>query len=147
MSTFGITILRAVVGATFAAHGAQKLFIFGISGTAAAMQQMGIPLPLLSAILVTAAEFLGGIALILGLGTRIAAIPLAFTMLVAMISVHLKGGFFLPAGIEFTLVLLAANVSLALTGGGAFALDNVLWRSDDSSPEIGGTRPRESRVA
>ncbi|MBI4472237.1 MAG: DoxX family protein [Acidobacteria bacterium] len=146
MEKWGITILRVVVGLIFVAHGAQKLFQFGITGTAGAMEQIGLPLPLLSAILATAAEFLGGIALVTGLYTRLAAIPLAFTMLVAALTVHLKGGFFLPAGIEYTLVLLAANIALVLTGPGALALDN-LRRSHDSASTLEGTRAREPRLA
>jgi putative oxidoreductase len=65
-------------------------------------------------------------ALVLGLLTRWAAVPLAIDMLVAMIVVHLPGGFFLPNGIEFTLALLAGCVSIGLVGPGAFALDNVI---------------------
>jgi putative oxidoreductase len=82
-------------------------------------------------------ELLGGLALLAGLFTRWVALPLAFTMLVAMVAVHLPAGFFLPNGIEFTLVLLAASVSLALTGPGAFALDSVLGRERQPAPPAG----------
>ena len=122
----GLTILRVVIGATFIAHGSQKLFTFGIPAVAGMMGKMGIPFPMLSASLVTAAELGGGILLLLGLFTRLAAIPIAFSMLVAILQVHLKGGFFLPTGFEYALVMFAAATSLAIAGGGAFALDNVL---------------------
>ena len=86
---------------------------------------MGIPLPGVSAVLVTLTELLGGAALIAGLFTRLTAVPLAVTMLVAMLAVHLPGGFFAPNGIEFTLTLLAATVALGLSGPGNLAVDNL----------------------
>jgi putative oxidoreductase len=124
---YGIASLRIVVGAVFAAHGAQKLFSFGIPGVAGFLAQAGIPFPTLSAVAVTAAELLGGLALVAGLFTRWSAVPLAFTMLVAVVAVHLKGGFFLPNGVEYALTLLAASAALALTGGGALSVDG--WRT------------------
>ncbi len=119
-------LLRVMVGIIFLAHGYQKLFVWGFHGVAGGFAQLGIPLPTLSAYLATFAEFFGGLALLLGLRTRLAAIPVGFTMLVALLQVHLKGGFFLPSGSEYVLMLLAANVALVLGGGGAFALDNVV---------------------
>jgi putative oxidoreductase len=86
----------------------------------------GIPVPGISAIVLTLAEFLGGIVLLTGFFTRWVALALAFDMLVAMLKVHLKGGFFLPQGFEFVLTLLAALLTLALAGGGAAALDGRL---------------------
>jgi putative oxidoreductase len=70
-------------------------------------------------------EFVGGLALLLGLFTRWAAIPLAIDMLVAMLTVHLKAGFFLPNGYKFVLTLLAANVALALLGSGEASLERI----------------------
>lgn len=129
LHAWGITILRVVVGIIFLAHGLQKLLLIGIPGVTGFFTNAGIPLPGLSAVIVTAVETLGGLALILGLFTRWSAIPLAFTMLVALFAVHLKNGFFAgDGGFEFVLMLLAANVSLFLLGGGAFALDDVLER-------------------
>jgi putative oxidoreductase len=123
---WGIAVLRVTVGAIFLAHGLQKVFVIGMPAVAEFMAQAGIPLPMASAILVSAVETLCGMALVLGLLTRWAAVPLAIDMLVAMIVVHLPGGFFLPNGIEFTLALLAGCVSIGLVGPGAFALDNVI---------------------
>jgi len=128
---WGIAVLRVVVGIVFLMHGGQKLFLMGIPTIAGFLGQMGFPLPILSAVALTAAEFLGGLALLLGLFTRWAAIPLAFTMLVAMLAVHLKGGFFLPQGFEYTLVLLAANVALIFLGSGSCAVDRLLEKRGD----------------
>jgi putative oxidoreductase len=134
---WGIALLRIVVGAVFVAHGAQKLFAYGISGVAGSMGQMGIPLPTVSAVAVTAAEFGGGLALLAGFFTRWAALPIAFSMLVALVAVHLKGGFFLPNGIEYVLTLFAATVTLALTGSGAFSVDRLLARKrEEKSVEL-----------
>jgi putative oxidoreductase len=123
---WGITFLRVVVGIVFVMHGGQKLFSYGMSGTAGFMSQVGIPAPWLAAVVVTAVEFLGGLALLFGLLTRVAALLLAMDMLVAILTVTLPKGFFLPQGYEFTLTLLAATVALVLTGPGKASLDAVL---------------------
>ena len=123
---WGIAAIRFIVGVVFLVHGSQKLF--GFSGVAGFFAQAGIPLPAVSAVVVTLVEFLGGIALIVGLFTRWAALLLAINMLVAVLAVHLKGGFFLPRGYEYALTLLFANAGLALTGSGSFAVDNLLGK-------------------
>lgn len=120
---WGITILRVIVGIVFLAHGWQKLFVMGFGGVAGFMGQLGIPAPMLAAVVVTAVEFLGGLALLFGLFTRWAAVPLAINMLVAILTVHLKAGFFLPNGFEFALTLLGANLALALLGAGVASVD------------------------
>ncbi len=125
---WGITVLRVVVGIVFLAHGGQKLFVWGVANVAEFFAQVGIPAPMLTAGVVAIVEFLGGIALLLGLFTRWAAIPLAITMVGAIITVHAKGGFFVPNGIEFVLTLLAANVALALLGSGAASVDGLLQK-------------------
>jgi putative oxidoreductase len=101
-----------------------------VSTFAGFLGQIGMPAPNVLAPVVAAVELLGGLALVLGLFTRWVAVPLAIVMLVAAVAVHLKQGFFLPNGYEYTLVLLAANVSLFLAGSGELALDN-LWMSKE----------------
>jgi putative oxidoreductase len=120
----GLAVLRIGVGGVFAAHGLQKIFVYGMAGLAGFMGQTGLPFPTLSAYAVTGAELLGGLALVAGVFTRLAALPLAFSMLVAGLAVH-RSAFFLPSGFEYVLVLFLASVTLALTGPGAFAVDNL----------------------
>lgn len=119
----GLAILRVVVGLVFVAHGAQKVFVYGIAGTTGAFGGMGIPFAGVTAPLVAAVELLGGLALVLGVFTRGAALLLAATMLGAVLLVHRKGGFFLPNGAEYAVSLLAATLALAVAGPGAYALD------------------------
>ena len=139
---WGITLLRAIIGLVFLTHGLQKIAVMRMPAVAAFMEQAGIPLPMASAILVTAVETLCGLALVLGILTRWAAIPLAIDMLVAMTVVHLPAGFFLPNGIEYTLTLLAGCIALSLLGPGAFALDNVMFGGRDHIPAAERSRTK-----
>jgi putative oxidoreductase len=124
----GLAVLRVVAGLIFAAHGGQKLCVFGLAGVAGAFGGMGVPLAGIVGPAVAFVEFFGGLALAVGLLTRLAGLGLATVMLGAIFLVHLAAGFFLPNGIEFALVLFAAAVSLILAGPGAFSLDAVLAR-------------------
>src|SRR2546428_8282094 len=90
---WGLVPLRLVVGLVFAVHGAQKLFVFGLGGAAGFIAKGGIPLPFLAAGVVIAVEILGGVALILGLGTPLAGALLAFEMGVALLTVRPQMGF------------------------------------------------------
>lgn len=128
---FGNLLLRVPVGVIFAAHGAQKLFGwfggYGLTATAGWMESIGITPGLPLALLAGSAEFFGGLLLLIGLLTRPAALALAFTMLVAMVTVHLQNGFFMSNnGYEFALALLAASLALAVSGAGKLALDSAI---------------------
>ena len=135
-TSFGTTLLRIVTGIVFLAHGAMKLFTFTPAGTAAFFAQAGIPFASVAAPLVIAVEIGGGLLLIAGLLTRWASLPLAATMAVAIATVHLKAGFFLPDGYEFALVVLTSTLVLALQGGGAFALDNLRRRPTHAADDL-----------
>src|SRR5436190_16277384 len=123
--------LRLVVGLTFSAHGAQKVFGafggHGIEGTAGFFEQIGLRPGKLHAWVAGAAELFGGLAIALGLVTPIAAAALIGVMTAAVLTVHLKNGFFVAnQGYEFNLALAAALFALAGIGAGSWSLDNAL---------------------
>ena len=124
----GIAAIRMMVGVVFLAHGYQMVFMFGFAGISAGFAKTGIPLAGVMGPAAALMELLGGLALFTGLLTRWAAVGLAVTMAVAVLKVHLKAGFFLPAGFEYALTLLVANVALVLTGPGVCALDNLIGK-------------------
>ncbi len=124
----GALALRIPVGVVLASHGAQKLFGwfggYGLEGTGQWMASIGFEPGYLMALLAGSAEFFGGIALVLGLLTRPAAIVAAFAMLMAM-TVHLGNGMFVSNnGYEYALTLLAATTALIFLGGGAASVDS-----------------------
>lgn len=126
-------VLRVPIGIIFAAHGAQKLFGwfggYGLAGTGAWMDSIGLSPGVLMAFLAGAAEFFGGLALVLGVLTRPAAAALAFAMLIAIFSVHFENGLFMSNnGYEFGLALLVASVSLLFSGAGKLSVDAFLNR-------------------
>jgi putative oxidoreductase len=135
-------ILRLVTGIVFFAHGAQKLLGwfggYGFSGTMGFFTgTMHIPAPL--AFLAIAAEFFGGIGLILGFLTRIAAFGITVNMLVAIATVHSAFGFFMNwsgtqkgEGFEYHLLTLAVTTFLMIRGAGAFSVDHVLTAAGPS---------------
>lgn len=128
---FSTLALRIPVGIIFMAHGSQKLFAwfggYGLAGTGQFFESIGLAPGVAMAFLAGSAEFFGGLFIILGLLTRPSALVLAFTMLIAIVSVHLPNGLFMSdGGYEFGLALLAASVSLMLSGGGKVAVDNWL---------------------
>jgi len=123
--------LRIPVGLILAAHGSQKLFAwfggYGLEGTGQWMASIGLEPGYLMALLAGSAEFFGGLALVFGLLTRPAALVSAFTMLIAIFSVHISNGLFMSNnGYEYALTLFAVTVALAIQGGGALSVDRVL---------------------
>lgn len=123
--------LRIPAGVIFAGHGAQKLFGwfggYGLEGTGQWMASIGLTPGYLMALLAGSAEFLGGLALILGLLVRPSALLLAITILVAIVKVHLDKGLFMANnGYEFGLALLAISIALVFAGAGRVSLDRKL---------------------
>jgi putative oxidoreductase len=131
----GQTILRVTAGTIFAAHGAQKLFVYGFDGVAGGFAQMGVPLAGVVGPAIALLEFFGGLALIAGLLTRLVSLGLGATMIGAMLLVHLKAGFFLPNGYEFVLTLFGVAMTLVATGAGSFSLDALIARRATARPE------------
>jgi putative oxidoreductase len=141
-------ILRLVTGIVFFAHGAQKMLGwfggYGFSGTMGYFTgAMHIPAPL--AFLAIAAEFFGGIGLILGFLTRIAAFGITVNMLVAIATVHSAFGFFMNwsgtqkgEGFEYHLLTLAVTSFLMIRGAGAFSVDHAL-----AAAQVSGTAQRD----
>jgi putative oxidoreductase len=125
---YGLTILRVLVGIIFVAHGSQKLFGwfggYGLEGVAQWMESIGLAPGYLMALMAGSAEFFGGLALIVGLLVRPAAVALTFTLVVAIFSVHISNGLFMADnGYEFALALMAATLALLVEGAGRLSLD------------------------
>lgn len=129
----GLLLLRAVLAAVFVYHGGQKLFGwfggYGIEGTAQWMAGQGIPFPVLSVLLAGSAELFGGLALLAGgLAARLATVPMAFTMAVAIVTTHLGAFDARAGGMEYPLTLGVALVALGLTGPGELGLPALARR-------------------
>jgi Predicted membrane protein len=131
-----LTTLRLVLGVVFFAHGAQKMLGwfggYGFHGTVGYLtHKEGLPAPV--AVLVIFVEFFGGLGLIVGLLTRIAALGIGGEMIGAVLMVHLQNGFFMNwagnqkgEGFEYHLLAIAISGALLLRGAGAFSVDRIL---------------------
>ena len=133
--------LRLIIGYGFMAHGWAKLSR-GPEGFARLLEQIGAPLPELTAWVSTFIEILGGLAILAGAFVAAVSIPLIVMMLVAMFTVHLRYGFsaintigltadgpqFGPPGYEVNLLYIAGLLALTLGGAGLFSIDRLLAR-------------------
>ena len=127
-----LTLMRLVLGVVFFAHGAQKMLGwfggYGFSATMASFTHSGIPAPL--AFLAIAAEFFGGMGLVLGLLSRVAAFGIIVNMVVAILTVHLPNGLFMNwsgaqkgEGFEYHLLAIALGIAILVRGGGMASAD------------------------
>ncbi|MCJ1688393.1 DoxX family protein [Rathayibacter sp. VKM Ac-2927] len=124
-----LLVLRLAVGAVFLAHGAQKVFVYGFVGTSGSFAQMGVPLADIAGPLVGLLELLGGLALLVGVATRFAALALALDMLVATFLVHLPFGIFAAdGGYELPLALIGGALALTIAGAGRISVDEAVTR-------------------
>lgn len=160
-ASLGLLLIRGIVGFVMVYHGAQKLFAQkfgafgnfggfgggGMKGFIEHVPDLGIPGVPKEALAWAAAvaEFGGGILLMVGLATRLAAIPIAITMGVAVFKVHGAQVFSGPGGIEFPLTLMLVAIGLVCTGPGRFALDSLFRRS--KAPEAFPERKRSDAGA
>ena len=140
--SWALLVIRLALGIIFVAHGGQKLFgLWGGAGLSATIEtfekNMGIPPPL--TVMAAAAEFFGGIALVVGLLTRAASLSLGIVMVVAIFQAHLSHGFFInweqaPGrghGIEYNIALLSMCVALLISGPGKLSLDRLFGMEKD----------------
>ena len=137
-NTLSTALLRIALGAVFFPHGAQKVLGwfggYGFSGTMGFMTGT-LHIPAVFAFLAIAAEFAGALGLIVGLGTRIAALGIASVMAVA-ITMHAQYGFFMNwtgaqkgEGIEYHVLALAVAIALILRGGGKLSADSAIAKT------------------
>ncbi|TYA12606.1 DoxX family protein [Paenibacillus faecis] len=128
----GLFILRLVVGLSFMAHGAQKLFGwfggYGPKGTGGWMESLGLKPGVLMAVLAGLGEFVGGLLFAAGLLTPLGAALIVATMVMAIVTVHGKNGYWSTAnGSEYPLLIIAVAVAVGLTGAGAYSLDALIF--------------------
>ena len=135
---YGILFLRAVLGTIMSGHGAQKAFGWwggpGRAGTIGFTRSLGFRVPVVAAFVLTSCELFGGVLIALGLLTPFAGFAIASVMVTAVALVHWTKGFWVAnGGYEFNLLIYAAAVALAATGGMRFSIDNALGIADNLS--------------
>jgi len=136
-----VLVARVVIGGIFLAHGAQKIFTWGLSATSDAFVGMGAPLPSVSAPIAAFVELLGGAALVLGIATPVVAALLALDMLGAFIVVHATNGVFVDAGgFELVLALAVGAALVGFFGPQRISLDHLVRSRSNRVPEGFGRR-------
>jgi putative oxidoreductase len=145
--------MRFIIGYGFVAHGWAKLSR-GLAEFAKLLEQIGAPLPEVTAWVSTAIEIVGDLTILAGAFVAVVSVPLIVMMLVALFTVHLRYGFsaintigltadgpqFGPPGIEVDLLYIAGLLALCLGGAGPFSIDKLLARKESKPPFIGPSR-------
>ena len=131
VDSFAPTVLRLTLTVVFAVHGGQKTVGWldgpGWSGTLAhwtSAEGLNFPYPV--AVLGILAETLGALGMLTGFLTRLAALGIFCTMLTAILTVHLAGGFLAPEGFEYPFTLAGMALALMLCGGGRWSVDRLI---------------------
>lgn len=124
----GLLIIRLVIGFTMAAHGTQKLFGwfggYGPKGTGGFFESIGIKPGVLMAVVAGLGELAGGLLFAAGLWTEVGAALIIITMIMAIIKVHGKNGYWVTSnGFEYNLALLVIALGVALIGAGDYSID------------------------
>lgn len=120
-------LARIITGIVLIAHGWQKFNEWTIAGTTESFEGMGVPLPGLSATLAAVIELVGGILILIGLGTRWVGIIVAALMAGAAIIAHIPNGIFASdGGWELVGMIAAAGLALAAAGAGRFSIDYLI---------------------
>lgn len=137
----GILVIRVLFGVAIAAHGAQKIFGwfggYGLKGTGGFFEGLGFRPGVAFAAAAGLSELGGGIFLTLGLFTPFGAAAVLAAMLVAIVSVHLKNGFFaMVNGIELPFLYAVSALGVAFSGAGAFSLDALFGLTFLSEPYL-----------
>lgn len=129
LSDTALLIARVAVGFVLLAHGWQKYNDYTIDGTAAAFGDMGVPAPAVAAVFTTLVEIIGGLALIAGLLTPVAALLNIANLFGALVLVHASRGVFVEnGGYELVVSLIAGLTIIAAVGAGRFGVDGLLAR-------------------
>lgn len=124
---WGLLVARLILGVVLVAHGWQKFTEWGLAGTTASFQEMGVPAPPASALIAAIVELGGGVLLLLGLFTTVAGFLVALNMLGAVLFVHAPHGVFVAGnGWELVAVIGLASLVLALVGPGRISLDALI---------------------
>lgn len=124
---WGLLVARLILGVVLVAHGWQKFTEWGLAGTTASFQEMGVPAPPASALIAAIVELGGGVLLLLGLFTTVAGFLVALTMLGAVLFVHAPHGVFVAGnGWELVAVIGLAALVFALVGPGRISLDALI---------------------
>ena len=122
-----LLVARILLGVVLIAHGWQKFAQYSIGGTASSFAQMGVPLPVVSAVFAAVVELVGGLALLAGAATVVAGVLVALDMLGAFLLVHIGNGVFVTDnGFELTWAIAAGALALAAAGAGRFSVDHAL---------------------